>query len=97
MNRTVVSSSEISDIWNVYQTRIWIFSQYNSACSSNLQFPFQQGQYEMERNDSAFESVDIDYGELDDEKRTPTPEPTRSPPKVKKKEMNLKKNIFNKP
>lgn len=51
----------------------------------------------MERNDSAFESVDIDYGELDDEKRTPTPEPTRSPPKVKKKEMNLKKNIFNKP
>jgi len=38
----------------------------------------------MERNDSAFESVDIDYGELDDEKRTPTPEPTvrRSPPKV---------------
>lgn len=45
----------------------------------------------MERNDSAFESVDIDYGELDDEKRTPTPEPTRSPPKVKQKEMNLKK------
>ena len=38
----------------------------------------------MERNDSAFESVDIDCGELDDEKRTPTPEPTvrRSPPKV---------------
>lgn len=33
----------------------------------------------MERNDSAFESVDIDYGELDDEKRTPTPEPTVRP------------------
>ena len=40
----------------------------------------------MERNDSAFESVDIDYGDLEDEKRSPTPEPTvsRSPPKVKR-------------
>ena len=63
----------------------------NVVVHVSLQFPFQQGQYEMERNDSAFESVDIDYGELDDEKRTPTPEPTRSPPKVKQKEMNLKK------